>query len=502
MSSTPPAAHGRHRARRWSRKRWAAVGLVVVLLAVLGAGVAATWRLQSNLDTSPLDLGDGTGPEAGPLDILVMGTDTRDGEGNDRYGDDEDSAGAGLTDVMMLVHVSEDRSGVTVVSLPRDLVADIPRCTDPESGEVHPAEEDAMLNSAIANGGPGCTVATVNQMTGLRIDHFMLADFNAVKELSSTVGGVEVCVNEAVDDPKSGLELPAGVSSVEGEQALAFLRSRAAFGDGGDTSRIRSQQSFLASMARKIKDEGTLSDLPKLYEIADVATRNLHVDEGLGSVPTVVGLGTAVRGIDLGSMVFVTAPTEPYALDPNRLQLDADPAEHLFEALREDRPLTSPSAEPADEPTSSATPSPDAAVPAPRSTRPRSRSRSPTSPASTAGTRTSPTCSRTRATRPSSPARRPPSCRARRSSSARGGTRRPSRSPSCSASPPRRSCRPPTWWGCSCRWARTSARGTGSSSGRGCPGTSTVRPRSSTPASRRPATGENATRRAGHPVIG
>jgi hypothetical protein len=202
-------------------------------------------------------------------------------------------------------------------------------------------------------------------MTGLRIDHFMLADFNAVKELSSTVGGVEVCVNDAVDDPKSGLKLPAGVSSVEGEQALAFLRSRAAFGDGGDTSRIRSQQSFLASMARKIKDEGTLSDLPKLYEIADVATRNLHVDEGLGSVPTVVGLGTAVRGIDLGSMVFVTAPTEPYALDPNRLQLDADPAEHLFEALRADRPLTSPSAEPADEPTSSATPSPDAAVPAP-----------------------------------------------------------------------------------------------------------------------------------------
>lgn len=365
MSSTPPDAHGRHRARRWSRKRWAAVSLVVALLAVLGVGVAATWRLQSNLDTSPLDLGEGSEPEAGPLDILVMGTDTRDGEGNGRYGDDEDSSGAGLTDVMMLVHVSEDRSGVTVVSLPRDLVTDIPRCTDPETGEVHPAEEDAMLNSAIANGGPGCTVATVNEMTGLKIDHFMLADFNAVKELSSTVGGVEVCVNEAVDDPKSGLELPAGVSSVEGEQALAFLRSRAAFGDGGDTSRIRSQQSFLASLARKIKEEGTLRDLPRLYEIADVATRNLHVDEGLGSVPTVVGLATAVRGIDLGAMVFVTVPTEPYELDPNRLQLDEEPAEHLFEALREDRSLTSPSAEPTDAPSTSATPSPGATSPAP-----------------------------------------------------------------------------------------------------------------------------------------
>ncbi|MFW6187365.1 MAG: LCP family protein [Actinomycetota bacterium] len=347
MSTPSSPAPGRPRARRWSRRRWAALGAVLVLLAVLGAGVAAAWRIQANLDTSPLDLGDGAGTvEEGPLDVLVMGTDTRDGQGNSRYGDDEDSSGAGLTDVMMLVHVAEDRSGVTVVSLPRDLVADVPRCTDPETGEVHAPEQDAMLNSAIENGGPGCTVATVNRMTGLGIDHFMLADFNAVKELSSAVGGVEVCVNEAVEDPKSGLELPAGVSSVEGEQALAFLRSRAAFGDGGDTSRIRSQQSFLASLARKIKDEGTLTDLPRLYGIADVASRNLHVDEGLGSVPTMVGLATAVRGIDLGSMVFVTVPTEPYAADPNRLQLDEEAAGELFEALREDRPLTGPTGAP------------------------------------------------------------------------------------------------------------------------------------------------------------
>ena len=351
MSSSPPDVTAGPRHRRGAGKRWAVVALTVVLLAVLGLGVAATWRLQSNLDTSPLDLGDGGGGtvqegggtvEQGPLDILVMGTDTRDGEGNDRYGDDDDSSGAGLTDVMMLVHVSEDRNDVTVVSLPRDLVADIPRCTDPETGRVYPRERSAMLNSAIENGGPGCTVAAVNAMTGLEIDHFMLADFNAVKELSSAVGGVDVCVNEAVDDPKSGLELPAGVTSVEGEQALAFLRSRAAFGDGGDRSRIRSQQSFLASLARKVKEEGTLRDLPKLYRIADVATRNLHVDDALASVPTMVGIATDIRGIDLGSMAFVTVPTEPYELDPNRLQLEEDAAEDLFEKLREDRPLTGP----------------------------------------------------------------------------------------------------------------------------------------------------------------
>ncbi|WP_257879729.1 LCP family protein [Kocuria flava] len=341
------------------RSRWVVLGLLAVLLVLLGAGAAAVWRLQSNLSTSPLDLGGGEKVENGPLDILVMGTDTREGQGNDAYGDDEDSSGAGLTDVMMLVHVPEDRQDVTVVSFPRDLVVDLPQCTDPESGRTHPAEEDAMLNSAIANGGPGCTVATLNELTGLSIDHFMLADFQAVKELSTAVGGVEVCVNEAVEDPKSGLDLPAGVSAVEGEQALAFLRSRAAFGDGGDQSRIRSQQSFLASLARKVREEGTLTDLPRLYTIADVATRNLHVDDDLGSVPTMVGLATALRGFDLAGTAFVTVPTEPYALDPNRLQLDEEAAGDLFERLREDRSLTDapdPAATPSSSPTGAGTP--------------------------------------------------------------------------------------------------------------------------------------------------
>lgn len=359
-AAAPPDPAGAGAVRRpRHRRRWVVLGLLAVLLVLLGAGAAAVWRLQSNLSTSPLDLGGGEKVENGPLDILVMGTDTREGEGNDAYGDDEDSSGAGLTDVMMLVHVPEDRQDVTVVSFPRDLVVDLPQCTDPESGRTHPAEEDAMLNSAIANGGPGCTVATLNELTGLSIDHFMLADFQAVKELSTAVGGVEVCVNEAVEDPKSGLDLPAGVSAVEGEQALAFLRSRAAFGDGGDQSRIRSQQSFLASLARKVREEGTLTDLPRLYTIADVATRNLHVDDDLGSVPTMVGLATALRGFDLAGTAFVTVPTEPYALDPNRLQLDEEAAGDLFERLREDRSLTDapdPAATPSSSPTGAGTP--------------------------------------------------------------------------------------------------------------------------------------------------
>lgn len=322
------------------------------LIAVVGIGGVAALRLSNNLASSPLNLSDGPAAVGdGPLDILVMGSDTRRGSGNRDYGDAEESEGR--TDVMMLVHVTENRDAVTVVSVPRDLLVDIPKCTDPDTGTVYPAHHD-MLNSAVENGGPGCTVATVNRLAGISIDHFMLADFNAVKELSTTVGGVQVCVNQPVDDPKSGLELPAGISSVEGEQALAFLRSRAAFGDGGDESRIRSQQAFLASLTRKIQADGTLNNLPQLYHIAEVMTQNLQVDEGLTSIPTLVGIARTFSGIDLGRIAFVTVPTEPSPEDPNRLVLDDEPARKLFTTLQQDRAVTDSSG-----PAAAGSPSPE-----------------------------------------------------------------------------------------------------------------------------------------------
>ena len=141
-----------------------------------------------------------------------------------------------------------------------------------------------MINAAMAEAGIGCAVDTVNKLTGLEIDHFMMADFNAVKELSNAVGGVEVCISDAVYDPDSQLRLPKGTSTVQGEQALAFLRTRHAFADGGDLGRIKAQQGFLSSLTRKIKDDGTLSNPAKMLEIADVVTQNLTVDDGLASV--------------------------------------------------------------------------------------------------------------------------------------------------------------------------------------------------------------------------
>lgn len=341
-----PWADTRQAGRHWSAQagrspamRWALASMAMGLVVLLAVGGLGIYRLQQNLMTSPLNLGDGQYVDDGPTDILIMGSDTRR-DGNERYGEVERGNGDGRTDVMMLLHISESRDNVTVVSFQRDLIVDIPECTDPETGEVHEAVDNAMLNTAAENGGPGCTVATINKMTGLNIDHFMLADFNAVTQLSRTVGGVEVCVNQAVEDPKSGLDLPAGVSTIEGEQALAFLRSRAAFGDGGDESRIRSQQQFMASLARKVKEEGTLTNPAKLYEIADVMTSNLHVDEGLGNITRIVSIAGTMSGVDLSNVVFVSVPSEVYPKDPNRLQLAEPQADELFGILREDGSLT------------------------------------------------------------------------------------------------------------------------------------------------------------------
>ncbi|WP_237201240.1 LCP family protein [Rothia nasimurium] len=318
--------------------KWAALSCIAVLGIAIALGGFALLRLRSNVQTAELNIGELSADLAnGPLDILVIGSDTRQGS-NSSYGTAEDVAAGARSDVMMLVQVSEDRSNINVISFPRDLIVDIPRCKDPETGEVFPASADTQINESLGRGGPGCTVSTISNITGVAVDHFMLVDFNAVKALSSAVGGVQVCVNQEIDDPYSGLKLPAGVSSVEGEQALAFLRSRHGFGDGSDTARIQAQQSFLASLLRKVQAEGTLSNPAKLYSIAEAVTQNATIDKELTKLSNLVSLGTVFAQADLSKVVFATVPHEPYIYDANKLQLSAE-ADAFFEKLQNDQSL-------------------------------------------------------------------------------------------------------------------------------------------------------------------
>ncbi|KQR01834.1 transcriptional regulator [Arthrobacter sp. Leaf141] len=352
-----------------------AVTAVLAVVLVGGLAFAGFWffRLQNNISKAPLNAGGGStegqvDDAKGRMQILILGSDTRDGKNAD-YGTADQSTGYGNSDVMMLMDISEDNKRVSVISFPRDLLVDIPECTDEDTKQTYPARSGVMINEAMAEAGIGCAVDTVNKLTGMEVDHFMMADFNAVKELSNAVGGVDVCISDAVYDPDSRLRLPAGTSSVEGEQALAFLRTRHAFADGGDLGRIKAQQGFLSSLTRKIKDEGTLTDPVRMLKIADVVTQNLTVDQGLGSVPTLLTIGNRLKDIDVGKVAFVAVPTGPAASDPNRLEVAEPAASQLFSALRKDVDLTdptaptSPSASPSAEPSTAPTETAPAVAP-------------------------------------------------------------------------------------------------------------------------------------------
>jgi LCP family protein required for cell wall assembly len=357
------AASSRHLRRRRGARRWVRIvtaAVSLLLLGVLAFGGYWAWRLQSNISTSDLTAGgqrsEGSVDDSKDrLQILVLGSDTRSGS-DSQYGTADQSSGYGQSDVMMLLDISADNKHVNVISFPRDLLVDIPACTDQKTNQKYPEQRQAMINSAMAQAGIGCAVDTVNKLTGLEVDHFMMADFNAVKELSNTVGGVDVCVSAAVNDPESGLHLPAGTSQVKGDQALAFLRTRHAFANGGDLGRIKAQQGFLASLSRKLKSEGTLADPQKMLTIADTVTKNLTVDSGLASVPSLLTIANRLKNIDPANINFITVPTVP-ASDPNRLTLDQPAAANFFAALRNSSDLTQPApAAPSNTP--SAAPSP------------------------------------------------------------------------------------------------------------------------------------------------
>lgn len=353
------------------RPRWVkitGIAAAVLLLGVLAFGGYWLWRLQSNITTSALGAG-GVRTE-GPVDdskdrlqVLVLGSDTRSGK-NGQYGTADQSSGYGQSDVMMLLDISADNNHVNVISFPRDLLVDVPTCKDRTTNQQHDARQNVMINSAMADAGIGCAVDTVNKLTGMEVDHFMMADFNAVKELSNTVGGVDVCVNAAVSDPESGLRLPQGTSQVQGDQALAFLRTRHGFADGGDLGRIKAQQSFLASLTRKLKADGTLGDPQKMLSIADTMTKNLTVDDGLASVPTMLTLAGRLKNIDPAKVNFITVPTVPAPSDPNRLALEEPAATDLFAALRRSADLSqpAPAAPSADPSTAAAKPAYDKAL--------------------------------------------------------------------------------------------------------------------------------------------
>ncbi|WFB09135.1 LCP family protein [Streptomyces sp. LX-29] len=314
---------------------------------LVGGSVAAYLVYQHlNGNIKKVDVGEKNAAVIdGPVNILVIGTDKREGKGNTGYGDE---GSVGHADTTILFHVSEDRTNATAISIPRDLITDIPDCpTKQEDGSTKTiaGEQKVRFNTSLGQGGrdPGCTWRTVEQLTGLEISHFMMADFNAVKTLSSAVGGVEVCVAKDIDDPKSHLKLSKGRHTIEGDDALAFVRTRHAVGFGSDLDRIKMQQQFLSSMIREMKSGGTFTNPKKMWKLANAATKALTVDTGIGSVDKLMDLGKDLSQVNVKNITFTTLPViDNPAEGPNHktVVVDEAKASQLFAMVKQDVSLT------------------------------------------------------------------------------------------------------------------------------------------------------------------
>lgn len=297
--------------------------------------VIAYKQLEGNIGTTEFLAGPRPTPEvSGPLNVLVMGSDTREGANGTIGGDTP-----GLSDTTILLHLSADREFAYGVSLPRDAMVERPACPRKNGNGIDPGGM-TQFNAAYAIGGPACTVKTVEQLTDIRINHFVVVDFVGFKSMVNAINGVTVCVPEEVNDTVGHIKLPAGTYKVTGQQALDYVRVRHDLGaPTGDIGRMKRQQTFISAMIKKVVSAGTLANPVRLLKFLDAATGSLTTDPGFANLKQLASLGNSLKNIGLDNVKFITVPWEPWTEDPNRVAWKSE-ASQLWRLIRRDRPLT------------------------------------------------------------------------------------------------------------------------------------------------------------------
>jgi LCP family protein required for cell wall assembly len=333
--------------RRVRRKkpRWAVRALTtvsVVVLASAGIGHAVVTSLDADIARVDPFKDMKNRPEAGNgMNVLLVGTD-----GRDRITEAErrkyrlGGAPCHCTDTIMIVHISEDRERASIVSLPRDSYAETPERTDPVTGRrigPHPLK----LNAAYAQGGPTLTVRTVEDMTHVKIDHYLEVDFTSFMKTVDVLGGVRVCTTRPLKDSYTGLDLTAGSHLLGGGQSLQYVRSRHTDGSS-DLGRMQRQQRFLAALVGQATSSGVLLNPMKFRDVTRAALGSVRADKGFGT-DELLDLGRAMRNFSPSSSEFTTVPIGQmsYVVKGigSTLKWDGPKARKLFGALRDDKPL-------------------------------------------------------------------------------------------------------------------------------------------------------------------
>ncbi|WJY01702.1 LCP family protein [Curtobacterium sp. 458] len=284
--------------------------------------------------------------QSGEVNMLLVATDTRDGQG---AGFDDPvsrraSSGVGNNDTTLLVHISADHTNMAVVSFPRDLVIPIPACTN-DNGSVTPATDAAMLNTALSRGGEqhglGCVAKTISDLTGLQIPYAGMITFDGVVAMADAVGGVEVCLATPIvdTDVSPALDLQAGNQELSGAEAAAFLRSRHGVGDRSDLGRISNQQTFMSALARQTVSAGTLTNPGRVLRLAETAAKHMTLSDTLADPTTLARMALAVQNVGLSQMVFVQYPVADDPSDTNRVIVSEDAASQLNAVLKANEPV-------------------------------------------------------------------------------------------------------------------------------------------------------------------
>jgi LCP family protein required for cell wall assembly len=339
------ARHGNIHAASRARAVFGIIGkaLIVVLVSTLTVGTISAIQLSQELSRHKIVLKDSNGNPIevpsldGPLNLLLVGSDSRQGTGNGVFGTETSN----LADVIILLHISADRKNAVGLSFPRDLMVPWPACPSTTGGPGYYAQSLGQINATIANGGPGCTLLTVEALTGLKIPYLAMVDFNGVIELANAVGGVEVCVAEDINDEYTHTYLKAGMHNLQGLQALQFLRTRHGVGDGSDLSRISNQQVYLTALVRKLKGKDVLNNPVALMSLAQTAARNMKLSDTLSDPAQLVGVANALKAIPMKKITFLQLPSVGGMPAPNegRVQPDYEKAQVLFEMLQADEPM-------------------------------------------------------------------------------------------------------------------------------------------------------------------
>ncbi|MEU6146933.1 LCP family protein [Streptomyces sp. NPDC047081] len=331
----------RRRRRKWVR--YGGIGVAVAVVVAAGVGWAVYVKLDGNItpdnaaaaELARYEKERPTSLVKDAQNILLIGSDSRSGDGNARYGRD---SGTERSDTTILLHLAAGRRTATAISLPRDLMVDVPACLRADGTRSEPMF--AMFNYAFQMGGSACTIRTVEQLTNVRIDHHIVVDFHGFKEMVDAVDGVRICLDRPIHDKAAKLNLPAGKVTLDGEQALGYVRARKSIGNGSDTDRMDRQQRFLGALVNKVQSNDVLLNPVKLYPVLDAATSSLTTDPDLASLRGLYDLVRGLRDIPTERVQFLTVPRESYVYNSNRDQLVEPEAQKLFERLRKDAPVS------------------------------------------------------------------------------------------------------------------------------------------------------------------